>query len=677
MKIGIGIDTGGTCTDAVVYQFEEKKVLAYAKTHTTKDDLARGIGRALERLPRELVDQAEVIALSTTLATNACVENKGGRAKLVMFGINPVTVQKTGHEYGLTMDDTLVFVNSKTKIDGKIVEPPNWEEFEGLIEKRFGECDALGVVEMFAKKTGAVLEKKATELVHEKYNIPIVCGHELFSEYNIVKRGASTLLNARLISIIEEFTAAVKRALKELKIDVPFVIVRSDGSLMTEKFAQVRPIETLLCGPVASVMGAVELSNEQNSMIVDIGGTTTDIAFVKNGVPKRVSDGVKIGNWSTFVKGLFVDTFGLGGDSGVIIVDETKVGLEDEKVMPLCMAAARYPSLVQTLERIEAKQVLAENVKHEIYLGVKDIRGNENYTELERNIVSMILNHPMSLEEVGNRLNTTVLKSQLERLVRETIIIRCGVTPTDIMHCKGDFDKYDVNASKLGVSTMARILRVSPEELGDMIYDEFKRKLYLNIVRIIIEDANPAIREQGIGEQMELLINESYEQAKAGKATEFLGVHFNTPCTLVGVGAPTHIFLGDVGKLLNAKVVSSEYSMVANALGAIVGNVCAKVTMEITMNQDSGTYVVFGGGERFYEEDLEKAKTKAKYLAETKAREEAVARGAKEDAKVDFEEEENIVDTDFGPLYMGYKITATATGELDLQSLKEAESKMK
>lgn len=105
MKIGIGIDTGGTCTDAVVYQFENHKILAYAKTVTTKDNLSIGIGNALDGLPRDLVDKSEVIALSTTLATNACVEGKGGRAKLVMFGINPDTVRRVGNEYGLSMDD--------------------------------------------------------------------------------------------------------------------------------------------------------------------------------------------------------------------------------------------------------------------------------------------------------------------------------------------------------------------------------------------------------------------------------------------------------------------------------------------------------------------------------------------------------------------------------------------
>jgi len=86
MKLGIGIDTGGTYTDAVIYDFDNRKVVAKGKSLTTKENLEIGIGNALDSLPADLIGQASVLSLSTTLATNASVENKGGRAKLVMIG---------------------------------------------------------------------------------------------------------------------------------------------------------------------------------------------------------------------------------------------------------------------------------------------------------------------------------------------------------------------------------------------------------------------------------------------------------------------------------------------------------------------------------------------------------------------------------------------------------------
>lgn len=670
MKLGIGIDTGGTCTDAVIYRFEDKKVLAFAKTHTTKDDLSRGIERVLERLPRNLVEQSEVIALSTTLATNACVENKGGRAKLVFFGANKNNVRACGHEYGLPNDDTLIFVDSKTKPSGKVVEEPDWDAFAEKMAERFADCDAAGVIEMYAKKSGAHMEKEARERIQEQYDIPVVCGHELFEDNNIIKRGASTLLNARLISVIEDFIQAVKEALKRQNLSIPFVIVRSDGSLMTERFAREHPIETLLCGPVASVMGAVELTESQNCIVIDMGGTTTDIAFVKNGEPQKVTDGVHIGAWNTFVKGLFVDTFGLGGDSGVRM-QEDQIVLEEEKVMPFCMAASRYPSLRETLERQDKKAARILGQKDDIYLGIRDISDSDNYTELEKRAAGVLWRQPMSLKEMEEKYQVSVIRSQLERLVREGVILRCGVTPTDVMHVRGDFTKYDGEASLLGLRIMARCMNQTVEEVGEKIYDAVKKKLYRNIVRILIEDACPSFRKEGIGPQLESLIDWSYEKAKTGDSEEFLGLQFSTPAILVGVGAPTHVFLEDVGKLLHTEVVSSEYAKVANALGAIVGNVHAKVTMEVVMNQNTGAYTVFGGGERHSMGDLEEAKALAMQLAREKVQYELLRRGGKESTEIDLQEKEEVVQTDFGPVYMGYQVTAEAIGELDLAQLTE------
>lgn len=666
MKIGIGIDTGGTCTDAVIYQFEEKQILASAKTATTKEDLSSGIGNVLDLLPADLIGQAEVVALSTTLATNACVENKGGRAKLIFFGVKPENVSRVGREYGLTLDDSLIFIDSKTKPNGEVIKEPDWNLFRENLHNWLADCDAVGVVELFAQKSGAEMEKRARDLIRQEFDIPVVCGYSLFSERNIVKRGASALLNARLISVIQEFLDAVKKALKDRNITAPFVIVRSDGSLMTGKFTALHPVETLLCGPVASVMGAMELADERNSLIVDIGGTTTDIAFVKGGKPKRAETGVRIGGWDTFVKGLFVDTFGLGGDSGVAVSEKDTVMLEEERVMPLCMAASAHPRLIRYLERENESGTRMLNQQKNIYLRIKDISQSTFYTEKEKQIAEF-MSEPHSLEEIKKTWNEVILVNNVERLVREGVLIRCGLTPTDIMHVNGDFNRYDKRASVLGTEIMARALLMSAKELAAAVYDEFKRKLYFNIVRILIEDAYPRIHELGIGESIDILIQDAYERAKTGEDREFLGLRFTTPATLTGVGAPTKLFLEDVGKLLGAKVVTSEHSPVANALGAIVGNVSASVMMEVVYQQNSGEYVVFGCGLRLESGNLEDAKQKADEIAVEKAKEEAVLRGADlEDMKVTVDVKENIVQTEFGPIYVGYKVEATAFGRLRL-----------
>lgn len=668
MRLAIGIDTGGTCTDAVAYRFEDRKILASAKSPTTHEDLSKGIGNVLDKLPAYLLAEAEVLALSTTLATNACVENKGGRAKLVFFGVSEGNVRRVGTEYGLDVDDeSIIYVDCKTKINGEVVEAPDWDMFKENMHEWFDECDAVGVVEMYARKSGANFEKQAASLIQSEIGIPVVCGYTLFSEYNIVKRGASALLNARLLSVIDRFLKAVKLAADQRGITAPVVIVRSDGSLMTGEFTASRPVETLLCGPVASVMGAMELCDECNALVVDIGGTTTDVAFVKDGLPQRVKSGVRIGSWDTFVKGLSVDTFGLGGDSGVLVDPKTgEMTLEDQKVMPLCMAAAQYPSLLTLLRRENDGKSRVNNQRKHIYVSLKDISGKKSYTAKERAIAGA-LTEPKTLESLTEIIGETVLEYHIERLVREGVLIRCGVTPTDAMHYKNDFVKYEREASEHGLSMMSRVLGLNIDELAEMVYDEFKKKLYKNLVRILVEDAFPQIREEGMGEQLGMIALASHEQVKTGAPKEFMKVCFSTPAALVGVGAPTSLFLPDVAKMLGAKVVSDDHSSVANALGAAVGKVRAGITFEVRYQPESDNYIVFGCGERALCETLSAAKELARGMSRRYAEREAVEMGASiESLEISYEEEELDIDTDFGAIYLGYTVTTTAQGRLRL-----------
>ena len=114
--IGIGIDTGGTYTDIVVYDTESGRVLGSGKTPTTKDHLEVCILKALDSMDQSYIHQAELLALSTTLATNACLENKGGRAKCLMIGMNPESMSNLDQvygSYGFRDLSQLVFIDGK------------------------------------------------------------------------------------------------------------------------------------------------------------------------------------------------------------------------------------------------------------------------------------------------------------------------------------------------------------------------------------------------------------------------------------------------------------------------------------------------------------------------------------------------------------------------------------
>ena len=255
--IGIGIDTGGTCTDVVVYDRQRDEILFSAKAQTTRHDLKVGICDALRKIPQELRKRADYVALSTTMATNACVENEGGRAGLILIGAHPKVVAQNGTSYGLPHIDRLCMLPGKP---GRPLSV-NEEALRKELTDKFADCASMAIVQIDPMDDGGVLERECAEKVKNILGVPCVLGNNLFHERNILRRGASTLLNARLQPVMQRFLDAIQLSLQELGISVPVWIVRSDGTMMSRRFAAEHPVETLLCGPAASVIGGQHLAH--------------------------------------------------------------------------------------------------------------------------------------------------------------------------------------------------------------------------------------------------------------------------------------------------------------------------------------------------------------------------------------------------------------------------------
>ncbi len=632
MKLGIGIDTGGTYTDAVIYDFETGKVLAGAKSLTTREDLALGIGRAMDGLPRDLLQSAQLASLSTTLATNACVEGKGGRAKLLFIGVGQGTLDRVGAAYGITEADSLFFCDCAGTFDGRDVPDVDWDALLADAAPWMADADSLGVVELFAMKNGAVAEKRAKELFSERFGVSVVCGSELFNGLNSVRRGAGTLLNAKLVPIIGEFLQAIRRAFDERGVTAPVMIVRSDGSLMSETFARLRPVETILCGPAASVLGGRALAGRDDAVIVDMGGTTTDISLIKDGAPVRASDGISIGSWRTFVRGVFIDTCGLGGDSAVRAYDK-KLVLETRRVAPTSLLARDWPGVTETLRKLVAGRWTHTQPVHEFYTLVREPSQRAALREADLALVNALKAGPLGLREAAAAAGTDVYHLDTARLENEGYVLRCGLTPTDIMHLRGDFDAYDTEAARLAAIFVMRCLGMREDALAefcDEVYDAVKRKLYVNLVRILMRDRFPKI------EPPMDLIDASWDAFRRGEKP-FFDFGFSTRAALVGIGAPTHIFLPDVAAALGTECVIPENAGVANAVGAIVGSVSVTAEVEIHPNYtpvgiDGYTVHAASGNSVFkVRADAEKAALAA---AEAEARAEAERRGVTGDLRV-------------------------------------------
>lgn len=639
MRLGIGIDTGGTCTDAVLYDYEEKKVLAFAKALTTRQDLSIGIQNALNGLPSELVCKAETLALSTTLATNACVEDKGGRARLVLYGTDKEYAMRVIGNNGTITADDLICYDTHTSCDGEIRNMPDWEEMRELLKEKLKDCQAAAVVEIYSRKTGAVLERTTQELLLGTMDLPVVCGFELFHELDFIKRGASCLLNARLIPLIDTFLKAVEKSAAEKGIHCQPVIVRSDGTLMSREFARIRPVETLLCGPVASLMGAQELTDTTDAVIIDMGGTTTDVAFLNHNEPLRVNGGIHIGSWDTFVKGLFVDTFALGGDSGIRYDMKDGIHLDNRRVIPLCVAAETWPFIRDELREMAELEVTSTRSIYEYYILQQPIDDLPGFNEEERDICHALEARPLSRMNLCRAVNLPVYDLHTTHLESENIIMRAGLTPTDIMHVVGDYTAFQTDVSEYAVTVLANCVNKSVQEICDLSYLLVKEKLFSNLARILLERQFAWVRREGIGPQLQQMIHDAWsrylEEKKSG-FTGFVSPMFRTESTFIGIGGPIHIFLKDVAEAFGTKAIIPECAAVANAIGAAVCEVAFTISVHVTPTYNSTggiiLYTVYSPGDakEYLPEDLEAAMVYGRERARICAEEEAVKRGLSE-----------------------------------------------
>ena len=668
MGFGIGIDTGGTYTDAVIYDFDSRTVLAKGKSRTTKEDLSIGICAALDCLPDDLARAADVVALSTTLATNACVEGKGGRAKVVLVGTNEGILKRIDApaRYGFSIEDA-VCIDVSGSFDGSSVVMPDWDTFIAEHEADLGQAQAFGIAEVHAEHNGAVVEHAGAAALEARFGVPVIKASSLGNGLNMMERGATAVLNARLLPVIEEFLDAAAGALRQRGIEAPIMIVRSDASLMSEAFAREAPVETMVSGPAASVKGCCHLVDEPDAVIVDMGGTTSDISIVEQGAP-AMTGGIRIGNWRTQVQGVLIDTVGLGGDSAVDM-SQGFLTLSETRVEPLCAAVARWPFLLEGLQALLDSPVRILRPLHEVLYLVREPDPHASYTEKERALIDLLRQGPMLIGGQDVFEHYELERARVPaRLESEGVVMRCGLTPTDIMHIRGDFTLYDAQAPLLAVRYLCSAMRMYGDTdegvraFCDDVYDLVKSKLYVNIVRVLLAYRFPKQFADGLPKPLEAAFLEKWKSLKAEGGGLDAGFVLRSP--LVGVGAPIHIFLPDVAAALGAPCVIPQDAEVANAIGAAVASVSAQSVVRITANWEAwgiAGYVVSADGYRLEFPTKEEAEAAARDIASRTAEDLARRRGASGPITVSVTVKDQNGIAEGNRLYLGSTVTATAS----------------
>jgi N-methylhydantoinase A/oxoprolinase/acetone carboxylase beta subunit len=292
MHLGLGIDTGGTYTDSAIIDIDKGKVLTKAKALTTRHDLSEGISNSIGKLKNVNFKEVRLVSVSSTLATNSVVEGKGCRVGLIVVGAE--------YKQMVPIEEVVEIKGGHTLL-GEELTPLELEKAKEFVLRTRGKVDAYAVSSYLSVRNPEheiVLKK----MIKEQCQHPIVCGHELSSKLGFYERTLTAMLNAKLIPIIADLVASVRKVLIVHGIQAPLMIVKGDGSLMGEHMAQERPVETILSGPAASLIGAKYLTHEEDGVVIDVGGTTTDIGVLRGGKPRLDPEGAMIGGWPLFAK---------------------------------------------------------------------------------------------------------------------------------------------------------------------------------------------------------------------------------------------------------------------------------------------------------------------------------------------------------------------------------------
>lgn len=328
----LGIDVGGTHTDAVAIDLTDvPSVAASCKVPTRHDDLLSSVTEALAAILGQVdKDAVTQLNLSTTLSTNAIVQNK--------------------------TEDVGVIVSSGPGIDPHNFMPcKDFHVIEGSIDHRGNEVRALSTRQLAeavdrCRENGvrvfAAVSKFSTRNPrHENLIRRTVCncksvdicehadfvtlGHQLGGALNFPRRVATAYFNCAVWRIYNEFASAVENALADMGLaKVKVNILKADGGTMPLPQSRTMPVQSIFSGPAASVMGIIALTDIfHDSIILDIGGTTTDIAVFADGAPLIEREGIDIGSHPTLVSALKVHSIGIGGDSAISVAGkDVRVG---------------------------------------------------------------------------------------------------------------------------------------------------------------------------------------------------------------------------------------------------------------------------------------------------------------------------------------------------------------
>lgn len=565
--LSLSIDSGGSYTDAVIMDIVTKEVIAKIKSKTTHDDMIVGMMDAMDSLlltrtfnPKDI----RYVGLSTTLATNSILENKGGKVGLIRIGWNP-------------LPDALLPVTKDVYFDGG--HDVKGATVAGLPETSIvaaaKEMESIVDCIIVSSKFSCISdsnERMAKNALKDKVRIPVIAAYELSTELGIHERTNTAILNGMLLPVIDDFIDGVSSLLSRYGISARMMIMKGDGTVMNVETARKRPVETMMSGPAASVVGGQALSGKDTCVVIDVGSTSTDIAILKNGLPPVSKDGAVVAGKRTHVKNMDAYAIALGGDSHIRFSNGEDIRIGPNRAVPLATSSVRYPIIIDRLRKGDSASFV---IPHKM-------KGNAFTTNEEKVLDFVIANAPCTLKEIyGNFSSMYTIKTVMDGLMSAGALIMTGLTPTDFMVLKGDFDTGNREASELGLALESRN--------AGLTADQFIVKVMNHIVTI----AGKAIVEkimvdQTSKETFDINASKIIDAAVGRGYLDIMDVSMKLALPVVGLGGPARVFLSPLSDRLGTEIIIPDNFDVGNAMGTVFSKVTHTSVVTIIPHAEGG-----------------------------------------------------------------------------------------
>jgi N-methylhydantoinase A/oxoprolinase/acetone carboxylase beta subunit len=643
---------------------DERGVIASAKALTTRNDLSIGIREAIDAVLPPVLPDIGLVSISTTLATNAIVEGQGRPICLLLIGYDADLLGELASET-IIPRERIVLIRGGHDGAGVETAPLAAAAAREAILGQAPDVDAYAVSGYFGVRNPAH-ELAVRQLARELTGKPVTCGHELTTRLNAPRRALTTALNARLIPLLQELVVTVRETLADRGIDAPLMVVKGDGSLIDAEMAIERPVETILSGPAASVVGAHHQADVEEAFVIDMGGTTTDVISMRDGRPALDPRGARIGDLQIMVEAIDAHTVGLGGDSEIRLEESGTLTAGPRRVVPLCLLAQQHPAVLSTLRRevdryVDEVEASKQGDRARFILRQRQlVEGEGGLAPRQREVWEALEDGPVSLPQLLSEVEHPALYREcVSQLIAVGLIVVGAFTPTDAVHVLGSYDRWSVEAARLGATLWAGRFGIGLEQLCE----EVVRQVEIQLGRVVISSAlaeeaeSMPVARDSVGR---FFIDRALHANGGGSFS--VSVDMQRP--LIAIGAPVSNYLPPVAERLNARLFIPDHAEVRNALGAVVGGVVQTVRVLIQPLLAGSVYRAHLPGEVRVFRQLEEAVACAQDEAAKKVEELARRAGASE-AKVDVKREDQILKDRRGladEIYLGTEVTATAVG---------------